>query len=131
MESVWNLNVSLHEVGSRAAVKIRRAVTHSIILAVAFVVTSLTSDTASAADPPSARQRADEIVAALKEYRASLAILLPLREREVAGANKLRAQRRELFERGIISREEFAETEAAAATAQKPCSGARRRCRST
>jgi len=76
--------------------------------------------------PVSAREHAAEIVAALKEYRASLEILLPLREREVAGGNKLRDQRREFLERGIISRKEFEEAEAAVARAAEKLEETRR-----
>jgi hypothetical protein len=79
-----------------------------------------------APDPVSAREPAAEIVAALKEYQARLEILLPMREREVAGANKLRDQRRGFFERGIISRKEFEETEAAAARAEEKLEETRR-----
>jgi len=66
----------------------------------------------------SARERAAEIVAALKEYRASLETLMPLREQELAGAIRLRDKRREFLDRGIISRKEFEETEAAVARAE-------------
>jgi hypothetical protein len=76
--------------------------------------------------PVSAREHAAEIVAALMEYRASLETLLPLRERELAGANKLRAERREFLERGIISRKEFEETEAAVARAEEKLEETRR-----
>ena len=67
--------------------------------------------------PVSAKERAAEIVAALTDYRASLDTLMPLREQELAGAIKLRERRREFLERGIISRKEFEETEAAVARA--------------
>jgi Skp family chaperone for outer membrane proteins len=76
--------------------------------------------------PVSAEQRAAEVVAALKEYRASLETLMPLRERELAGANKLRAERREFLERGIISRKEFEETEAAVTRAEEKLEETRR-----
>lgn len=79
-----------------------------------------------APDPVSAREPAAEIVAALKDYRASLEILLPMRAREVAGVNKLRDQRQEFLERGIISRREFEETEAAAARAEEKLEETRR-----
>jgi len=79
-----------------------------------------------AAAPVSATQGAAEIVAALKDYRASLETLLLLRERELAGANKLREQRREFLERGIISRKEFEETEAAVARAEEKLDETRR-----
>ena len=69
--------------------------------------------------PVSAKQRAAEIVVAIKEYRASLETLLPLREQQVLGALKQRDQRRELLERGIISRKEFEQIEAAAARAEE------------
>lgn len=79
---------------------------------------------AAAAD--SAGERAAEIVAALKEYRASLDALMPLRERGLAGAIRLREQRREFLERGIISRKEFEETEAAVARAEEKVEETRR-----
>jgi hypothetical protein len=76
--------------------------------------------------PVSARERAAEIVAALKEYRASLETLLPLREQQVAGAIKVRDQRRELLERGIISRKEFEDKEAAVTIAEEKLEETRR-----
>jgi hypothetical protein len=76
--------------------------------------------------PESARQRAAEVVAALKEYRASLETLLPLREQELAWAIKQREQRRELLERGIISRKEFEEKETAVARAAEKVEETRR-----
>jgi hypothetical protein len=63
--------------------------------------------------PTSARGRAAEVVAVLKEYRATLDRLLPLEERELAWAIKRRDERRHLLQEGIISRKEFEETEAA------------------
>jgi hypothetical protein len=79
-----------------------------------------------AAAPVSAKERADEIVAALKDYRASLDTLMPLREQELAGAIKLRERRREFLERGIVSRKEFEETEAAVARAEEKVGETRR-----
>ena len=79
-----------------------------------------------AAPPVSAKERAAEIVAALKDYRASLDTLMPLREQELAGAIRLREQRREFLERGIISRKEFEETEAAVARAEEKVGETRR-----
>ena len=67
----------------------------------------------------SAQQRAAEVVVAIKEYRASLETLLPLREQQVLGALKQRDQRRELLERGIISRKEYEQMETAAARAEE------------
>ena len=63
--------------------------------------------------PTSPGGRAAEIVAALTEYRATLERLLPLQERELAGAIKRRDERRPLLGSGIISRKEFEETEEA------------------
>lgn len=76
--------------------------------------------------PDRGRERAAEIVAALKDYRASLETLMPLREQELAGAIKRREQRREFFERGIISRKEFEETEAAVLRAEEKVEETRR-----
>jgi hypothetical protein len=63
--------------------------------------------------PTSARGRAAEVVAVLKEYRATLERLLPFEERELEWALKRRDERRRLLAEGIISRKEFEETEAA------------------
>jgi hypothetical protein len=105
-------------------------VPRALILSAVLASALLPARAPWAADPPpapvSAKQRAAEVVAALKEYRASLEALLPLRERELAGANKLRDQRREFLERGIISRKEFEETEAAAARAEEKLEETRR-----
>ena len=103
-----------------------RALRLSAVLALAFLPARAPWAAGPAPDPVSAKQGAAEIVAALKEYRATLEILLPLREREVAGANKLRDQRREFLERGIVSRKEFEETEAAAARAEEKLEETRR-----
>ena len=103
-----------------------RALLLSAVLALAFLPARAPWAAGPAPDPVSAKQGAAEIVAALKEYRATLEILLPLREREVAGANKLRDQRREFLERGIVSRKEFEETEAAAARAEEKLEETRR-----
>jgi hypothetical protein len=73
------------------------------------------ADLASA--PRSTRERTDEVVAALKDYRATLETLLPLQEQDLARATKRGEQRREFFERGIISRKELEEVEAAVAAA--------------
>ena len=72
-----------------------------------------------AADPVSARERADEVVAAIEAYRATLEELLPMRERDLARAIRLREQRREFLERSVVSRREFVETETAVATAER------------
>jgi len=80
----------------------------------------------AAAPPVSAKERAAEIVAALTDYRASLDTLMPLREQELAGAIRLREQRRAFLERGIISRKEFEETEAAVARAEEKVGETRR-----
>jgi len=67
---------------------------------------------AADAPAPSVAQRAGEVVTALTDYRAKLEALLPLYEQELARATEQREQRRELLERGIISRKEFEATEA-------------------
>lgn len=102
----------------------------ALILSVALASVVLTAGTpwaAGPASPPvSAKDRAAEVVAALKEYRASLEALLPLREQELAGAIKQREQRREFLERGIISRKEFEEKETALARAEEKLDETRR-----
>jgi hypothetical protein len=79
-----------------------------------------------AAAPGSAEEWAAEVVATLKVYRTSLDTLMSLREQELARAIKLREQRREFLERGIISRKEFGETEAAAERAEDKVEETRR-----
>ena len=103
-----------------------RALILSAVLASAFLPARAPWAAEPAPAPVSARERAAEIVATLKEYRASLDILLPLREQELAGAIKRREQRRELLERGIISRKEFEETEAAVTRAEEKLEETRR-----
>jgi len=76
--------------------------------------------------PASARGRAAEVVAVLKEYRATLERLLPLEERELERAIKRREERRHLLAQGIISRKEFEETEAAVERATGKVSETRR-----
>jgi hypothetical protein len=103
-----------------------RALILSAVLASAFLPARAPWAAGPAPAPVSAREHAAEIVAALKEYRASLETLLPLREREVAGASKQRDQRREFLERGIVSRKEFEETEVAVARAEEKLEETRR-----
>jgi hypothetical protein len=105
-------------------------VPRALILAAVLASALMPARAPWAAGPPpapvSAEERAAEIVAALKEYRASLETLMPLRERELAGAIKQRERRREFFERGIISRKEFEETEAAVVSAEQKLEETRR-----
>ena len=103
-----------------------RALILSAVLASALLPARATWAAGPLPAPVSARERAAEIVASLKDYRASLEILFPLREQEVTGAIKRREQRRELLERGIISRKEFEETEAAVARAEEKLEETRR-----
>ena len=105
-------------------------VPRTLVLSAALLSALLPARAPWAADPPpapvSATQRAAEIVTALKDYRASLDTLMSLREQELARAIKLREQRREFFERGIISRKEFEETETAVARAEDKVEETRR-----
>lgn len=59
-----------------------------------------------------------EVVGAIREYRASLEELMPLRRGALARAITLRDRRRELLGRGIISRKEFEEAAAAVSRAE-------------
>jgi len=105
-------------------------VSRALILSAALLSALLAAQTpwaaGVAAAPVSARERAVEIVAALEDYRASLDTLMPLRERELAGAVRLRERRREFLERGVISRKEFEETEVAVARAEEKVEETRR-----
>lgn len=103
-----------------------RALILSAVLASALLPARAPWAAGLAPAPVSATQGAAEVVAALEEYRVSLETLLALREREVAGANKLRDQRREFLERGIVSRKEFEETEAAVERAEEKLGETRR-----
>jgi len=93
----------------------------ALLLAAALV--TLVGGSAGAVDKvapasPVAARRASEIMAALADYRVKLEALLPLYEEELARATERREQRRELLERGIVSKKEFEATEAAVAKAQ-------------
>jgi hypothetical protein len=103
-----------------------RALIVSAVLVSALLAAREPWAAGNAAAPASARERAAEIVAALKDYRASLETLMPLQEQELARVIKLREQRREFLERGIISRKEFEETEAAVARAEDKVEETRR-----
>ena len=98
-------------------------VPRALILSAVLASALLSATAPRAAGPPpapvSTQERAAEIVTTLREYQASLETLLPLRERELAGATRRREEWRELLERGIISRKEFEDTEAAVARAQE------------
>jgi len=75
------------------------------------------SDTAPAAER--LRQQAAELVAALRDYRASLERLLAIQERALAKVVERQEPRRDLYDRGILSRRELEEGEQAVATAQR------------
>ena len=95
----------------------------ALVLA-ALLVTALPAAPAAAAEravlaPSALGKRAAEVVEALADYRAKLEALVPLYERELARAIEQREQRRDLLERGIVSRREFEETEAAMVKAQE------------
>ncbi|HEV8533657.1 MAG TPA: hypothetical protein VGT00_19705 [Methylomirabilota bacterium] len=72
------------------------------------------------------RQRAADIVVALKEYRASLETLLAIYEKNLPKAIERRDQRQEFYTRGIVSRRELEEAENAVTTAQQKIDGTRR-----
>ena len=102
----------------------------SVILAVACALAIGAPAAAPAADVPltsaALRQRAADIVTALREYRASLEKLLAIYEANLAKAKDRRDQRQELLDRGIISRREFEDTERAVTEAQAKVDGTRR-----
>jgi hypothetical protein len=72
------------------------------------------------------RQRAADIVVALREYRASLEKLLAIYEPILAKAKERRDQRQEFYDRGIISRRELEDAERAVTDAQAKVDGTRR-----
>jgi len=96
----------------------------------AVLVAVLLPGRAPAADRPAAAApaaaQAAEVIAALADYRLKLEALLPLYEQELARANEQREQRRELLERGIVSRKEFEATETVVARAQQKLEDTRR-----
>jgi hypothetical protein len=102
----------------------------SAILAVACVLAVWLPVAALAADVPltsaALRQRAADIVVALREYRASLEKLLAIYEANLAKITDQRDQRQELLNRGIISRREFEDSERAVTDAQAKVDGTRR-----
>jgi hypothetical protein len=76
--------------------------------------------------PAPLRKAAAELLAALREYHESLARLLALQEQALASATDRREQRRDLYERGLISRRELEESERALSTAQQSVEDTRR-----
>jgi len=102
----------------------------SAFLAVVCALAVWSPATAPAADVPltsaALRQRASDIVVALREYRDSLEKLLAIYEASLAKAKDRRDQRQELLDRGIISRREFEDTERAVTEAQAKVDGTRR-----
>jgi len=72
------------------------------------------------------RQRAADIVVALREYRTSLEKLLAIYEANLAKVKDQRDQRQELLNRGIISRREFEDAERAVTEIQAKVDGTRR-----
>ncbi len=85
---------------------------------------------AAASDTPAAaallKQRAAALAGALRDYRASLERLLALHERALAMAVERQRPRRDLYDRGIISRRELEEGERAVASAQGQADDTRR-----
>ena len=69
--------------------------------------------------PASLGKQATELLAALKDYRQSLEHLLALQEQALASATDRREQRRDLYDRGVISRREFEESERTFSTARQ------------
>ena len=92
-------------------------VVRALIASVLLLLILMAPPASRAADvgpaPTSARGRAAEVVAVLKEYRATLERLLVLEQRDLEAASKRREERRHLLGSGIISRKEFEDTEAA------------------
>jgi hypothetical protein len=76
-----------------------------------------TNDPAQAA--AALTRRAAELVAAVAEYRVALDSLLAIQERALTKAVERHQGRRELLDRGVISRREFDESARAVAAAQR------------
>jgi hypothetical protein len=74
---------------------------------------------------PSAQGPASELIAATREYRTSLEKLLPFREADVTRTTEAAAKRRELLDRGIVSRREVEEAEQARESAEDNLRGIR------
>jgi hypothetical protein len=102
-----------------------------MMISIALVLESLAPHGAclaqsAAPSPPSSggaaagllRQRTAELTGALHDYRASLERLLSLHEEALARAVDRQRPRRDLYDRGIISRRELEEGELAVTTAQ-------------
>ena len=98
----------------------------AVLVAVLLPGRAPAADRPAAAAPSPAAVQAAEVIAALADYRLKLEALLPLYEQELARANEQREQRRELLERGIVSRKEFEATETVVARAQQKLEDTRR-----
>jgi S1-C subfamily serine protease len=75
--------------------------------------------------PEARRQRAADIVVALREYRSSLEKLLAVYESSLAKATEQRDQRRDFHNRGIIGRREVEDAERAVTDARAKVDGTR------
>ena len=98
----------------------------AVLVAVLLPGRAPAADRPAAAAPSPAAVQAAEVIAALADYRLKLEALLPLYEQELARANEQHEQRRELLERGIVSRKEFEATETVVARAQQKLEDTRR-----
>lgn len=105
--------------------RLRQALILSAALLLPFLTARPEAADGPAVAPASARQRAAEVVAALAEYQASLKTLLPLQERSLAKATEQMQGRRDFYERGIVSRRELEDAEAAVAATQQKVEGTR------
>lgn len=115
--------------------KTRRTLVLSLMLIPGILAPDASAPAQSHASPPAAdtapapallREQAAELIAALKDYRASLERLLALHERDLARAIEQRELRRDFYTLGIISRREFEKVERAVAAAQQQVDDARR-----
>jgi hypothetical protein len=95
--------------------------------ALALVVLALVAPLTARGTPTSDLERARaDVVAASREYRASLERLLPFREDAVRRADAALETRRRLLETGGVSRRDVEAAEAAVTTAQAALDGTRR-----
>jgi len=99
-----------------------------VSLALVFVVTAeaQTKKTKQTKPANPLAQLREEFINASKEYKASLAKLLAIHERNVTQAEEKLVQSQKLFAEGLISKNQLAETESGVAAAKDSVNEARR-----
>lgn len=97
----------------------RKALNSSLICLWVLLDTSLGATQTGAQAPSRLEKAASEVIAATLNYRATLERVLRIYERDLARQAELAELRQDLFEREVLSKREFEESQRAQAETQK------------